>query len=98
MNKTKIEYETTGDVTGKVKVDGEELMVKSFKFEHDALNAPTATLEVIFPEMMLSASLDSILIKRVNVFEEIKEEVENKGLVDVDDVLKIVAKHLGVSK
>lgn len=57
--RAKIEYNSTGEVTATIKINGVQTMVSSFHFEHDVDGIPMATVELVDPEVHIT-SLDSI--------------------------------------
>lgn len=61
--RAKIEYNSTGEVTADIKINGVLTRVSSFIFEHDLDGCPVAIVELVDPDVHIT-TLDSILIKK----------------------------------
>ena len=74
MQRTKIEYRSTSDITAEIKIDGQVIhRITSFEFYHDVDGLPVATITFNDPEVNIT-SLDSMLIKKERTNDEQRME------------------------
>ena len=62
MERANIEYKSTSEVTGEVRINGQKVRAKSFTFEHDVDGVPTATIEFVDPNVNIT-TIDSMVYK-----------------------------------
>ena len=66
VTRDKITYESTGEVTGEITVNGQKVRANYFKFEHSVEGIPTATISFVDPDVNIT-TLDCLLIKKKGV-------------------------------